>query len=147
MPLLVDEAHGSHFGTHPGLPESAVRLGADCVMHSTHKVLSAMTQGAMLHIRGPRVDPVRVTRALQVLQVRHANLVLFGQKAYRYPESPDFRPLNFLTIQTSSPSYILMASLDAARAAITETGFMDAPLAAAEVRLDLEWSFSVSLIF
>ena len=38
VPLLVDEAHGSHFGTHPGLPPGALAEGADCVMHSTHKV-------------------------------------------------------------------------------------------------------------
>ena len=70
VPLLVDEAHGSHFGTHSALPPSALSQGADCSMHSTHKVLSAMTQAAMLHVRGPLMDPLRVSRSLQVLQVR-----------------------------------------------------------------------------
>lgn len=72
VPLLVDEAHGSHFGTHPLLPPSAMSQGADSSMHSTHKVLSAMTQAAMLHVRGPLMDPLRVSRSLQVLQVRGA---------------------------------------------------------------------------
>jgi hypothetical protein len=37
-------------------------------VQSTHKVLGAMTQAAMLHTRGARVDPDRVSRALQVKQ-------------------------------------------------------------------------------
>ena len=52
MPLLVDEAHGAHFGFHPLLPQSALASGADIVVQSTHKMLTAMTMGAMLHIQG-----------------------------------------------------------------------------------------------
>ncbi len=70
VPLIVDEAHGSHFGTHLDLPASSLSKGADCVVHSTHKVLSAMTQAAMLHLKGTRIDPVKIARALQLLQVR-----------------------------------------------------------------------------
>lgn len=44
IPLLVDEAHGGHFAFHEGMPCSALAAGADLVMQSTHKVLSAMTQ-------------------------------------------------------------------------------------------------------
>lgn len=84
VPLLVDEAHGAHLGLHPGLPPSALQCGADVAVQSTHKQLSAMTQAAMLHLRGSRVQPQRVRRALQLLQ-------------------------------SSSPSYLLMSSLDAAR--------------------------------
>lgn len=69
VPLIVDEAHGGHFGLHPQFPPSALQQGADASIQSTHKVLSAMTQGAMLHIRGTRVDGGRVARALQTLQV------------------------------------------------------------------------------
>ncbi len=47
--LLVDEAHGAHFGFHPAFPESAVRLGADLVIQSLHKTLPALTQTAVLH--------------------------------------------------------------------------------------------------
>lgn len=71
VPLLVDEAHGGHFGLHPAFPPSALQQGADLSVQSTHKVLSAMTQAAMLHIRGTRVDQARVSRALQMLQVSH----------------------------------------------------------------------------
>lgn len=83
VPLLVDEAHGGHFspmaqdlnttdtsaspqGAHT-LPMSALEAGADLVMHSTHKVLTAMTQSAMLHLnKGSDVSPSRISRALQV---------------------------------------------------------------------------------
>lgn len=38
--LIVDEAHGAHFGVHPELPPSAMQLGADLAVQSTHKVLA-----------------------------------------------------------------------------------------------------------
>ncbi|KZL89966.1 aminotransferase class I/II-fold pyridoxal phosphate-dependent enzyme [Clostridium magnum] len=48
--VLVDSAHGSHFGIHENLPESAVRLGADMIVTSTHKTLPSLTQTSYLHI-------------------------------------------------------------------------------------------------
>ncbi|BCG56588.1 hypothetical protein PUR_00130 [Paenibacillus sp. URB8-2] len=56
VPLLVDEAHGAHYGQHPELPAGALSCGADGVVQSTHKMLAAMTMGAMLHVQGPRLD-------------------------------------------------------------------------------------------
>ncbi|HEY9893173.1 MAG TPA: aminotransferase class I/II-fold pyridoxal phosphate-dependent enzyme [Candidatus Sericytochromatia bacterium] len=84
IPLLVDEAHGPHFAFHADLPKSALSVGADLTVQSTHKVLGAMTQASMLHTQGNRVDRQRVNKALQLLQ-------------------------------STSPSYLLLASLDAAR--------------------------------
>jgi arginine/lysine/ornithine decarboxylase len=84
IPLLVDEAHGPHFAFHPDLPPAALTIGADLAVQSTHKVLGAMTQASMLHIRGNRIDPQRLSNALQL-------------------------------VQSTSPSYLLLASLDAAR--------------------------------
>ncbi len=84
VPLLVDEAHGAHFGHHPRFPHSALAAGADGVVQSTHKMLSAMTMGAMLHIQGDLLD-----REL----LRH----------------------RLTMIQSSSPSYPIMASLDLSR--------------------------------
>lgn len=53
------------------LPVSALDAGADLVMHSSHKVLTAMTQAAMLHLqRGSQVQPSRISKALQVRQPR-----------------------------------------------------------------------------
>ncbi len=81
---LVDEAHGPHFAFHEALPPSAMGSGADMAAQSTHKILGAMTQASMLHMKGGRVDKARLRMALQVLQ-------------------------------STSPSYLLMASLDVAR--------------------------------
>lgn len=79
--LIVDEAHGAHFGLDERLPKSSVACGADLVIHSLHKTLPALTQTALLHVNGNRVDRERVRRFLAIYQ-------------------------------TSSPSYLLMGSLD-----------------------------------
>lgn len=84
LPLLVDEAHGAHYGLHPELPESALQCGADGVVQSTHKMLSSLTQSAMLHVQGPLIDRALLKQRLTMLQ-------------------------------SSSPSYLLMASLDVSR--------------------------------
>ncbi len=91
IPLLVDAAHGAHLGFHSDLPPSALALGADLVIQSTHKTLGALTQAAMLHVQGGLIDISRVDRCLQI-------------------------------IQTSSPSYLLLASLDSAQAQMATHG-------------------------
>ena len=48
--VLIDSAHGAHFGFHNKLPESAVKLGADMIVMSAHKTLPSLTQTAYLHI-------------------------------------------------------------------------------------------------
>lgn len=82
--MCVDEAHGSHLAFHEKLPASAVALGADIVIQSTHKTQSALTQGSMLHVSDGLVNVARVGQILSLLQ-------------------------------TSSPSSIILASIDAAR--------------------------------
>lgn len=44
---------------------------ADVVIQSTHKMLSALTQASMLHVKGRRAAHLsdRISRALQMLQV------------------------------------------------------------------------------
>ena len=37
IPLIVDEAHGAHFGLAEGFPPNSCQLGADIVVHSVHK--------------------------------------------------------------------------------------------------------------
>ncbi|MFJ6536606.1 aminotransferase class I/II-fold pyridoxal phosphate-dependent enzyme [Paenarthrobacter sp. NPDC091711] len=71
VPLIVDEAWGSHFGLHPALPVNAVRAGADLVISSTHKGAGSLTQSAMLHLgHGPYARKLeslvdRVVRSFQ----------------------------------------------------------------------------------
>ena len=81
IPLIVDAAHGAHFGLSEGLPESAVKAGADIVIHSLHKTLPSMTQTALIHVQGSIVDKSLLKRFLRIYQ-------------------------------SSSPSYVLMASID-----------------------------------
>ncbi len=64
--LLVDEAWGPHFQFHPALPISATQARADMCINSTHKMLSAFSQCAMLHQIG---DRVRVDRLKSVLKM------------------------------------------------------------------------------
>lgn len=93
MRVLIDSAHGAHFGLCKELPESAVKLGADMVVMSSHKTLPSLTQTAYLHVCG-NVDIDKVNFYLGM----------------------------FLS---TSPSYILMCSMDYARFYLEEQGEKD----------------------
>lgn len=54
--LMVDEAHGPHMGFSDKLPISALKAGADIVIHSTHKTLPSFTQTSMIHVGSDRID-------------------------------------------------------------------------------------------
>lgn len=82
IPILVDQAHGSHYKGRL-FPCGAVLQGADLIVHSTHKTMAALTQAGMLHVKGDRVNRTDLKNALEILQ-------------------------------TSSPSYLLMSSLEKA---------------------------------
>lgn len=69
VPLIVDEAWGAHFGFDASVPVNALRLGADLVISSTHKLAGSLGQSAMLHLgHGPWADILEplVDRALRV---------------------------------------------------------------------------------
>lgn len=68
IPLIVDEAHGSHFGFCEKVPESAVHQHADIVIHSVHKTLPSLTQTALLHVQGKLVNREKLKRYLQIYQ-------------------------------------------------------------------------------
>ncbi|MFD5617090.1 aminotransferase class I/II-fold pyridoxal phosphate-dependent enzyme [Streptomyces yangpuensis] len=79
VPLIVDEAWGSHFGFHPALPARALSSGADLATSSTHKLAGSLTQSAMLHLaEGPfadRLEPL-VDRAFRLVQSTSASALL-----------------------------------------------------------------------
>jgi arginine/lysine/ornithine decarboxylase len=85
VPLVVDQAWGPHFGFHQGLPPTALSQGADAMLTSTHKIAGSLTQSAMLHVG------------------------LSG----RVDADAVARALRLL--RTTSPSSLLLASLDGAR--------------------------------
>lgn len=80
LKLLIDSAHGAHFGITKELPKSLSEIG-DYVVVSAHKTLPALTQGAYL---------------------------LVNDKDF----NSDFYIKAFMS---TSPSYLIMASLDYAR--------------------------------
>ena len=72
--VLVDEAWGPHFHFHPQLPMSATAAKADLVINSTHKMLSAFSQCAMLHEIGPRIRIDRLEGVLKMFLSTSPNL-------------------------------------------------------------------------
>lgn len=93
IPVIVDQAHGAHFGFHHGFPVNAMAQGADLVIQSVHKTLPAPTQTALLHCNGKLVDRILLRRYLQIYQ-------------------------------TSSPSYLFMAGIDACTELLQKEGMM-----------------------
>lgn len=84
IPVIVDEAHGTHFTIGAPFPKDALSMGADIVVQSAHKTLPAMTMGSYLHIKSKLVSSDKIREMLRMLQ-------------------------------SSSPSYPIMASLDYSR--------------------------------
>lgn len=76
--LIVDEAHGAHFGMHPYFPQSAVRLGADVVIQSLHKTLPSMTQTAIVHRCSERIPSRMLHRFMRIYQSSSPSYVLMG---------------------------------------------------------------------
>lgn len=77
-PLIVDEAHGAHFGFHPYFPQNSVKLGADIVIHSLHKTLPSLTQTALLHVNGNIADHERVKKYLGIYQTSSPSYVMMA---------------------------------------------------------------------
>ncbi len=67
MPLIVDQAWGAHMGFHPDLPAHAIARGADGMVTSTHKALTAFTQGSIVLARSGRIDLARLDEAFELL--------------------------------------------------------------------------------
>lgn len=78
IPLIVDEAHGAHFGFHPDFPQTAVRLGADIVVQSMHKVLPSLTQTALLHVNSCYVTSEKIENFLDIYETSSPSYVLMA---------------------------------------------------------------------
>lgn len=97
IPVLVDEAHGAHLFLHENGPKSSLDLGADLVVQSFHKTLPAMTQTAGLHFSKQSI--------LTDFQLSRVDWYL-------------------KSLQSSSPSYLLMASVDSMLDVIQDVGMI-----------------------
>lgn len=78
MVLIVDEAHGAHFSMHSELPESSIKKGADIIIQSLHKTLPALTQTALLHIKGEKADREGIEKFLKIYQTSSPSYVLMS---------------------------------------------------------------------
>lgn len=78
IPLIVDEAHGAHFGFGGGFPENAVKLGADAVIMSLHKTLPSFTQTALLHLTSDLIDEKRVERYLSIYETSSPSYIFMA---------------------------------------------------------------------
>lgn len=104
VPLLVDAAHGAHFGFSPLFPPAPPALGVSACVVSLHKTAGSLTPGALLLVGSarageqrpamPEVDLDRVSAALRL-------------------------------VETSSPPYPVLASLDLARRRLALRGRAD----------------------
>src|SRR5919204_534603 len=83
--LVVDQSWGPHFGFHRDLPPNALHVGADAMLTSVHKIAGSLTQSALLHV---------------------------GASGRIDPDSVA-RTLRLM--RSTSPSSLLMLSLDGAR--------------------------------
>lgn len=89
--LIVDEAHGAHFGFFEAFPESARHLGADIVIEGLHKTMPSLTQTGIIHVNGELADIGKLERYISMYQ-------------------------------TTSPSYIFMASISECICMIDDDG-------------------------
>ena len=100
VPLVVDEAHGTLWKFNNELPTPSLDLGADIVVQSFHKTGGSMSQTSVMHI----------------------------SKDTKFDVEALVHSLRLL--QTTSPSIILLAGLDAARAQLeTEEGLHNIQMA------------------
>jgi len=76
--LIVDEAHGSHMRFHGAFPGSALEFGADIVIHSLHKTLPSLTQTALLHTTGERVNQQLLRQFLNMINSSSPSYILLS---------------------------------------------------------------------
>lgn len=115
--LLVDEAHGAHLyfdkANNANKRRGALACGADICVQSMHKVTGALTQSSVLHIKHHGVREDALSRVAENLHL----------------------------VQSTSPNYLLMISLDCARYELAMHGeemYQRAAELAAYARMELK---------
>ncbi len=88
IPVMADEAHGTLFSFSENMPPSAIECGAALVVHGAHKTSQAFTQTGLLHVTQGCIEAF-------------PDLAVNVQEALRL-------------VQSTSPSYLLLASLEKA---------------------------------
>ncbi|MBR4173549.1 MAG: aminotransferase class V-fold PLP-dependent enzyme [Clostridia bacterium] len=77
IPVMVDAAHGAHFG-YGSFPKNAGRFGADASVESLHKTLPSLTQTAVCYITGNLIDANTVSDKLSVFESSSPSYILLS---------------------------------------------------------------------
>ncbi len=80
LPVLVDEAHGTHLAAEvgEGLPPSALKSGADLIVNSLHKSGLGLSQTAVLWLKGDLVDVTRLEQSIELFQTSSPSSLLLA---------------------------------------------------------------------
>ena len=120
MLVIVDEAHGAHLGLSERLPNSAIEYGADIVIQSVHKSLPSITQSSIMIIN-KGLEEKKYENDEKTKRYKFKNRDFADQEEKIDP--PNLKAIKIYKArldralamtETSSPSYIMMMSLEIA---------------------------------
>jgi lysine decarboxylase len=78
VPFIVDQAWGPHLRFCPELPVDAMTAGADACVVSTHKLISGLTQSAVLLGRGERLNLARLEGIVKMTQSTSPQALMYA---------------------------------------------------------------------
>ena len=78
VPLIVDAAWGAAYGFSKVLPANPVLDGADVVVCSVHKTMSALAQGSVMLLKGERVDSRRFALAYELFETTSPSVAVLA---------------------------------------------------------------------
>jgi len=76
--VIVDEAHGAHLHFNKKFPLSGIDIGADITIQSMHKMGISLTPGALLHLKGDRVDRNRLEENIRLLSTTSPSTLILA---------------------------------------------------------------------
>ncbi len=78
LPFVTDQAWGPHLRFCPELPVDAMTAGADAAVVSTHKLISGITQSAVLMARAERVNLARLDAMVHLTQSTSPQVLIYA---------------------------------------------------------------------
>ncbi|NLE22270.1 MAG: arginine decarboxylase [Actinobacteria bacterium] len=78
VPFVTDQAWGPHLRFCPDLPTDAMTAGADAAVVSTHKLISGLTQSAVLMARGERINLARLDGMVHMTQSTSPQVLMYA---------------------------------------------------------------------
>ncbi|MGC8972096.1 MAG: aminotransferase class I/II-fold pyridoxal phosphate-dependent enzyme [bacterium] len=76
--VIVDEAHGIHLHFNKKMPPSGLDVNADIVIQSAHKMGISLTQGALIHVKGNRVDREALEESIKLLSTTSPSTIILA---------------------------------------------------------------------